>query len=90
MWQPDQQAGVNWVVKKKTAIIKILDSKDYLLDSGPNCLYPQDMEQSLVHELLHLHFAAIDDYEGLKDIVHEQAIDQIAKSLIKVKRKVVT
>jgi hypothetical protein len=67
---------------KKMALIKILDHNDY----DPTCVFPQDMEDSLVHELLHLHFAPL----GLDDdkyIELEQAIESIASGLISALRE---
>ncbi|MBO0962008.1 hypothetical protein J1P26_20080 [Neobacillus sp. MM2021_6] len=64
-------------LSKKMALIKILDPNDY----DPDLVFPQDMENSLVHELLHLHFEPL----GLDDDKHtelEQAIECIASGLL--------
>ena len=76
---PDSQADSTWTLPKKTAIIRLCDPIDYI-----DVAWPQDMERSLVHELLHLHLAPIDDFEPgtIKDILLEQAVDAMSKALI--------
>lgn len=75
-------AQVRYTIKTKTAAISILDPVDY----PPSESFPHDMEQALVHELLHLHFAMfwseIEDYE----VSAEQAVDLIACGLVAIKR----
>jgi hypothetical protein len=79
------QAEVNWVLTKKMAIISIMDPFDYPSDS----MEPQDMEDSLVHELLHLHLAPISNYgnDDNYQIFEEQAIESIASGLIAAYRE---
>ena len=75
-----------WTLQTKQARIRILDPIDY----PDNIKWPQDMEQTLVHELLHLHFAPFDrfDRESLEHVTMEQAIDLIAGALVNLKRKI--
>lgn len=77
-------AEVSWQLATATAILRILDPADYDRD-----LFPQDMEQSLVHELLHLRFAEAEMTESgsLEETMYERAIDQTAKALVLVKRR---
>jgi len=80
--------GVNgecrWVLEKKMANVRILDPVDYPDD----LMEPQDHERTLVHELLHLHFAPFDrEYDENKDILIEQAIDSIAYGLVNLARE---
>lgn len=84
MIRPGLQGENTWEIKNKSAIIKILDPIDY----PPDVLWEQDMEKTLVHELLHLHFAPFDKYEedSMEGIAIEQAIDAIAKALVTLKR----
>lgn len=81
----EAQAECNWTLKKKTALIRILDPTDY----PENIMWPQDLEQSLVHELLHLHMAPFDDTKSgsPEEIMMEQATDLIAKALVRLKRQ---
>ena len=73
-------ALTTWEESNKTAIIQILNPKEAKQDF--------DYEETLVHELLHLKFCLlhndINDFEGR--YIH-QLIDDIARALIKVKRK---
>jgi hypothetical protein len=74
-----RQAEVTWALSKKMASIKVVNSNDY----PPDCMAPQDMENALVHELLHLHFAPLT--KGQEDdlyIQEEHAIESITSGLI--------
>jgi hypothetical protein len=79
------QGECEWQLKTKIAAIRILDVVDYPED----LIIDQDMEKVLVHELLHLHFAAL--YADTKDAsindAQEQAIDCIAYSLVDLYRE---
>jgi hypothetical protein len=80
------QGAIDAVWGRKEAVISILDPIDYPGDLA----WPQDMEATLVHEMLHLHFP-----EWRKDVeedtdVHlltEQGVDMIAHALIDFKRR---
>lgn len=80
-------ANVNWSLNKKMATISILDPIDY----PPDCMGTRDMENDLVHELLHLHFAPINDHfndeNNIYSTFEEQAIESITSGLISVERK---
>ena len=67
-------------LRKAESIIRILDPVDY----PENTRFPLDMEQVLVHELLHLLFAPND--KTLQHDFMEQAIDRLAKVLVDMKR----
>jgi len=77
-----RQGECAWIISKKEACISILDAIDF----PPGHIHAQDMEKTLVHELLHLHFAAFASDEDYIDRAHEQAIDLIASGLIAQKR----
>jgi hypothetical protein len=67
-------------INARDAVIKILDPIDY---DGE-----YDLEWTVVHELLHLHFAgwtAANNYEC--PISAEQGIDAIAQALTKLEKK---
>ena len=67
----------------KTAIINIMDEKDY----GDRVI-PFDKEKTLVHELLHCKFAMIDDSgNDIVDRYIHQLIEDLAKALVKAKRE---
>ncbi len=82
---PDSLGQCDWTLPTKQAHIHILDPVDH----PPDLKWPQDMEQYLVHELLHLHFAPFSrfDHESLEHITMEQAVDLIACALVNLKRK---
>jgi len=64
---------------------------DYDLDPVPkNDLYQHDMEQKLVHELLHVRFTMMfyktKDQKTIHSDMFEMAIDQTAWALVGLKR----
>lgn len=61
------------------ALISILDSKDY-----PDTPFEQDMEVSLVHELLHIPMKYISEPEtGSLEYIHTEAfIERLARLLV--------
>lgn len=73
-------AHVHYTVEKKMASIRITDPVDY----PPDSMVPYDMENSLVHELLHLHLAPITGDKA--SIEEEQAIECITSGLLGVHR----
>lgn len=78
---------IQFSIHNKTAMIYILDPVDY--DDWEK----QDMENTLVHELLHLHFSQISYHFGkdseVYEVFEEQAIESIAHGLIEAERSVV-
>lgn len=76
----NRQGEVSWILTKKMATILILDPIDY----PPDAMLSQDMENCLVHELLHLHFAPISESEsgGLLNVAVEQAIESITSGIM--------
>lgn len=82
----DALAIVNWTLSKKMATIRVLDQIDY----DHSCMGVRDMENDLIHELLHLHFAPINDHFSNDNDVYstfeEQAIESITSGLINANR----
>jgi hypothetical protein len=79
-------AECHWFLERKDAIIRVLAPADLggLADKFLNdeeC----DYDISLVHELLHLHFAAF--YTEKDEIAHEQVINAISRGLVKIWRE---
>jgi hypothetical protein len=75
---------------KLAYIVIITPTDEELLDGARD---PWDMEKTIVHELMHIHYAnasqkyGSDTYEDTKEIVLlEQAIDATTNALIAVKR----
>lgn len=69
---------------KRMATIRILDPIDY----PENLSEPQDMELSLVHELLHIHLfpLLVDREDEMRQVAEEQAIEAISRGLVALKR----
>lgn len=82
---PNAMGECNWVLPKKMAAIRILHQDDF--DQGS--MQRQDMELTLVHELLHLHHAPFDTFPvgTPEDIAVEQAIHKISKALVDLYRE---
>ena len=77
---PDAQGQVGWNLFKKSAHIKVMDPGDY----DPSWPFPQDVQKTVVHELLHLHMAPFDETkaDSLGDKMLEQAIECISSALV--------
>jgi hypothetical protein len=67
----------------KSGTITVRDSIDFQDGAG----YPEDVEATIVHELLHLHFSPFYVNKGLVNTFQEQAIEVIAQSLVGLKRR---
>lgn len=82
----DCAGSINWTLSNKMASISILDPIDYPTD----VMEVQDMENTLVHELLHIHLAPLnDDYSQNEHytLFEEWAICSIVGALIELERK---
>jgi hypothetical protein len=79
------QGRCEWVLKKRSAFIRLINPMDW----DKTILWPQDMERTLVHELLHLHFAPFDEFpqDSANHVAAEQAIDALSLALVNLKRK---
>ena len=80
-WCEDASGEVKYNFIHKEALIHLLNPEEF---KNPDFKY--DIEKTLVHELLHCKFAIIEKEEQINDITH-QLIDEIAKSMIKLKRR---
>jgi hypothetical protein len=77
-------ANVTQQVEFERAVIKILESYQH------SSLFSQDIEQSIVHELLHIVFATLDPedgYYGVQKVLSEQVINRLAQVLVDLKRE---
>lgn len=81
---PTAAASCSPCLSLKSAAIRVVSEADHDL----SVIKGYDMEQLIVHELLHLHFAPFmpDSDEGLMHAVKEQAIDLISEALVNAKR----
>jgi hypothetical protein len=75
--------GIRWDKTKRTAVISVLAASEYRL---PLEEMLDDMEMTIVHELVHVHLAALPRSEaGRRD--EERAVNQLAQALVKLDRK---
>ena len=70
-------------ISSAKSTIRIIDPCDY----PKNTKFPQDMETSLVHELLHLKFAHFEpnDNTSLQHTMWERTIQTMARTLVEMK-----
>jgi len=74
--------GIHWDKGKKTAWIAVMDAADYHL---PCDQMLDDMEFTIVHELIHLELASLPKSEASRSS-EEYAVNRIAEALIKLHR----
>ena len=81
---PNSQGECTWTKTTALATIKILDPIDY-----PESPFKQDMEKTLIHELLHLHFCMFDITAAgsAEEGMMERTVDHISRALIALKRE---
>jgi hypothetical protein len=75
--------GIRWDKNKKIAFMSVLDASDYRL---PFQRMLDDMEFTLVHELVHLELASLPRSEASRS-TEEHAVNQIAEALLGLDRK---
>jgi hypothetical protein len=75
--------NIHWDAGKKTAVIRVLDASVYQL---PFQATVQDMEFTVVHELIHLELASLPRSEASRSD-EEFAINHLAKALLQLDSK---
>ena len=75
--------GIRWDKTKKSAVIKVQDASDYRLPFGDML---NDMEFTIVHELVHLELASLPRSEASRSN-EEHAVNQIAEALLRLDRQ---
>lgn len=80
----DSQGEITFNKVECSAIIRILDPVDWV-----NIPFNQDMEMTLVHELLHIIYADFEpeDSNSLQYTLWHRSIDSTARALVSLKRK---
>ena len=68
---------------KKTARIKVLDPDCF----DPCLIVKNDPEYTVVHELVHIHFAIFDGLKDEANLLYEQGIHKIAQALLLLDRR---
>ena|SRR2546421_226533 len=84
--KPKTLGNIHWDNDKKTAIIRVLDMADYRM---PFREMLDDMEFTVVHELIHLEFAPTLSQFSRSDASRreeEHAVNHVAAALIKLQR----
>lgn len=81
--KPKTLGGIRWDKPKKSAVIWVLDPSEYRL---PFREVLDDMELTIVHELVHLELASLPRSEASRSS-EEHAVDGIAEALLGLDRK---
>jgi hypothetical protein len=80
--KPRTLGNIHWDADKKSAVIRVLDASDYKM------LYHDmldDMEFTVVHELIHLELSSLPRSEASRRD-EEHAVNQITEALLKLDR----
>jgi hypothetical protein len=80
---PKTLGGIRWDKTKRSAVIWVLDPADYRL---PFHEMLDDMELTIVHELVHLELATAPRREASRS-VEEHAVNGIAEAMLALDRK---
>jgi hypothetical protein len=82
--QPGTRGSIRWDKSKKSAVLCVLHPSDYQLPPGEML---NDMEVTVVHELVHLELAALPRSEGSRRS-EEHAVTQISEALLNLDRQI--
>ena len=81
--KPKTLGNIHWESDRKTAVIRVLDSSDYKM---PFREMLDDMEFTVVHELIHLELSSLPRSDASRR-EEEHAVNQITDALLKLDRK---
>ena len=82
MTRQDSMGVCNHTLTKRIAYIEIMNPRDYTPD-----YLDHDIERTVVHELLHCHFAPFEAKTGTpEDMAQEQTIHAISTTLVELDR----
>jgi hypothetical protein len=81
--KPKTLGNIHWESDKKTAVIRVLDASDYKM---PFREMLDDMEFTVVHELIHLELSSLPRSDASRR-EEEHAVNQITDALLKLDRK---
>jgi len=76
--EPKTLGNVHWNINNKHATIDVLSSYDYTLPMSPML---NDMEMTVVHELIHLHLAVLPRSDATRRN-EEYVVNQISRALL--------
>ena len=80
--KPKTLGNIHWDSDQKSAVIRVLDASDYKL---PYKAMLDDMEFTVVHELIHLELASLPRSEASRRD-EEHAVNRITDALLKLDR----
>lgn len=80
--KPKTLGNIHWDADKKAAVIRVLAASDYKL---PYHAMLDDMEFTVVHELIHLELSSLPRSEASRRD-EEHAVNQIAEALLNLDR----
>jgi hypothetical protein len=84
--KPKTLGNIHWEANKKTAVIRVLDASDYQLACRGAL---EDMEVTVVHELVHLELASLPrPATSRRD--EELAVNRIVDALVRLDRQNLT
>jgi len=85
IWELEQGTlgHIDWSAPHRTATIKVLNPLDYEL---PRDRIPQDIELSVVHELVHLHLSVLPLNKSSRG-AEEQVVSMIADALVDLEHR---
>jgi hypothetical protein len=81
--RPHTMGNIHWDAEKKTAVIRVLDASDYHM---PFRATLNDMEFTIVHELIHLELVSLPRSEASRSD-EEHAINHLADALLQFDRR---
>ena len=81
--KPKTLGNIHWDADKKSAVIRVLDCSDYHMGFRDML---EDMEFTVVHELIHLELSSLPRSEASRRD-EEHAVNQIADALLKLDRR---
>lgn len=81
--KPKTLGNIHWESDKRTAVIRVLDASDYKM---PFREMLDDMEFTVVHELIHLELSSLPRSDASRR-EEEHAVNQITGALLKLDRK---
>jgi hypothetical protein len=81
---PKTLGNIHWDLNTKKATISVLSAYDYRLATQDML---DDMEFTVVHELIHLHLAALPHTDSSRPL-EEHAVNEIARALLRLAKPV--
>jgi hypothetical protein len=77
-------AHIDYAPAKESGVLRLRDPRDWY-----GFAWKQDVEVSIVHELLHLIFWPFDHHErtALAEVHEEQIVERLARSLVSLRRR---